>query len=106
MRISTKYTNVEEKTTNDGKINSIKSTLFYEDGMGIRKKGYYICTVPCFVESFGTVLLPKLSTEKMIINLQGKRNTKVVKEDAEIMFETERDNLEKYLIATLSLIKK
>ena len=106
MRVSTKYTNVEEKVLKDGKVNSIKSTLFYEDGMGVRKKGYYVCSTPCFVDGFGTVLLPKLSSEKMIINLQGKRNTKIIKENAEIMFETERDNLEKYLIATLSLIKK
>ena len=107
MTIKTKYTQVEEKDVKSNKVNCIKSSLIYEDGEGTRRKGYYIYTVPCYISSECCIILSQVTgVEKLIINLKDKRNSKTVKEDAEIMFETESDNLEKYLISTLSLIKK
>ena len=107
MTIKTKYTQVEEKNVKGDRVNKIRSSLIYEDGEGTRRKGYYIYTVPCFVD-FGpcTALVKDLGVIKLLIDLKDRRNSKTVKEDAEIMFETESDNLEKYLISTLSLVKR
>ena len=107
MVITTKYTQVEEKDVKGNKVNSIKSSLIYEDGEGTRKKGYYVYAVPCYANSERCIILSQVTgVEKLIIDLKNRRNSKTVKEDAEIMFETESDNLEKYLISTLSLIKR
>ena len=107
MTIKTKYTWVEEKNVKGNRVNKIRSSLIYEDGEGTRRKGYYAYAIPCFVDFGPCITLAKdLGVIKLLIDLKDRRNSKRVKEDAEIMFETESDNLEKYLISTLSLIKK
>ena len=107
MTIKTKYTQVEEKDVKGGKVNCIKSSLIYEDGEGTRRKGYYVYADPCYVGSACRIVFSQvIGVGKLLIDLKDRRNSKKIKEDAEIMFETESDNLEKYLISTLSLIKK
>ena len=102
--IQSKIVNTNEIEKDGKKVNALKSILTYEDGQGVRKKGYYITTSLALKTPDATFVYP-CGIEKLIVDLKDKNNTRVVREDAEMMFETESDIIEKHYMDKLSLHK-
>ena len=102
--IRSKVIDVKEITAENRTINAIKSVLIYEDGLGIRRKGYYVITSLAHKTQDACIVHP-CGIEKLVVDLRDKKNSTKVKEDAEISFEYESDNLQKYYIDKLSLQK-